>query len=143
MGLGRLEYLDVWMPAGPPSDVRQAVASQLRPYVALFYAVVAVFAALVDVLVYMLLPQLAQLTASAPTQQGVRPVALERSAFFIYLAVRLVNQRYTSTTPITATTISNPRRLLVRELLFWFSCGSVFSSFILWCVLNTILEVSP
>jgi flagellar protein FlaJ len=29
-------------------------------------------------LVYMLLPQLAQLTASAPAQQGVRLVALER-----------------------------------------------------------------
>ncbi len=65
---------------------RQAAASQLKPYVALFYAVVAVFTALADVLVYVLLPQLAQLTASAPTQQGIRPVALERSAFFIYPA---------------------------------------------------------
>jgi flagellar protein FlaJ len=59
-------------------EFRQAVASQLRPYVALFYTVVAVFAVLADVLVYVLLPQLAQLTASAPTQQGVKPVALER-----------------------------------------------------------------
>jgi flagellar protein FlaJ len=59
-------------------EFRQAVASQLRPYVALFYAVVAVFAVLADVLVYMLLPQLAQLTASAPTQQGIKPVVLER-----------------------------------------------------------------
>ncbi len=68
------------------AEFRQAAASQLRPYVALFYTVVAVFAVLVDVLVYMLLSQLTQLTASAPTQQGVRPVALERSAFFMYLA---------------------------------------------------------
>ncbi len=67
-------------------EFRQAVASQLKPYVALFYAVVAVFAVLADVFVYVLLPQLTQLTASAPTQQGVRPVVLERSAFFIYLA---------------------------------------------------------
>ena len=59
-------------------EFRQAVASQLRPYVALFYVVVAVFVVLADVLVYLLLPQLAQLTASAPTQQGIRPVVLER-----------------------------------------------------------------
>jgi flagellar protein FlaJ len=59
-------------------EFRQAVASQLRPYVALFYAVVAVFVMLVDVLVYMFLPQLAQLTVSAPTQQGLMLVALER-----------------------------------------------------------------
>ncbi len=37
-------------------EFRQAVASQLRPYVALFYTVVTVFAVLADVLVYVLLP---------------------------------------------------------------------------------------
>ena len=59
-------------------EFRQSVASQLRPYVVLFYAVVVVFAVLADVLVYMLLPQLAQLAASAPAGQGIRPVVLER-----------------------------------------------------------------
>ncbi len=59
-------------------EFRHAVASQLRPYVVLFYAVMVVFAVLVDVLVYIFLPQLAQLMVSAPTQHGVMPVALER-----------------------------------------------------------------
>jgi flagellar protein FlaJ len=59
-------------------EFRQSVASQLRPYVALFYAVMALFAVLADVLAYVLLPQLAQLTAAAPAQHGVRPVVLER-----------------------------------------------------------------
>jgi Flp pilus assembly protein TadB len=58
-------------------EFRQSVASQLRPYVALFYAVVAVFVVLADVLIYILLPQLVQLTVSAPAQ-GVKPVVLER-----------------------------------------------------------------
>ncbi|MEM0483752.1 MAG: type II secretion system F family protein [Pyrobaculum sp.] len=59
-------------------EFRQSVASQLRPYVALFYAVMAVFVVLADVLVYFLLPQLEQLTAAAPTQQGIRPVLLNK-----------------------------------------------------------------
>ncbi len=59
-------------------EFRLAAASQLRPYVALFYVVVAVFAVLVDVLVYIFLPHLVQLTAPAPTELGVRAVALER-----------------------------------------------------------------
>lgn len=59
-------------------EFRQSAISQLRPYVVLFYAVVAVFVVLADVIVYFLLPQLAQLTAAAPTQQGIRPVLLGR-----------------------------------------------------------------
>jgi flagellar protein FlaJ len=57
-------------------EFRQETASQLRPYVVLFYVVVTVFAMLADVLVYVFLPQLVQLTA--PTQLGVRQVVLER-----------------------------------------------------------------
>lgn len=40
-------------------EYRSALVSQLRPYVALFYAVVVVFVLLADVLLYVLLPQLA------------------------------------------------------------------------------------
>jgi len=90
-GAKLLEVLDVAARSfAAVVEFRQAAASQLRPYVALFYAVVAVFAVLADVLVYMLLPQLAQLTASAPAQQGVRPVALERGDVLrvLYISVR-------------------------------------------------------
>ncbi|MEM1568984.1 MAG: type II secretion system F family protein, partial [Thermofilaceae archaeon] len=38
-------------------DFRRELWSQLRPYVALFYAVIVVFVALADVLVYVLLPE--------------------------------------------------------------------------------------
>ncbi|MEZ0248587.1 MAG: secretion system protein, partial [Thermoproteus sp.] len=47
-------------------DFRRELRSQLRPYVVLFYTLIAVFAALSDVLVYMLLPQFAKFAASQP-----------------------------------------------------------------------------
>ncbi|MEL9991340.1 MAG: type II secretion system F family protein [Thermoproteus sp.] len=48
-------------------DFRRELWSQLRPYVALFYAVILVFVALSDVIVYLLLPQLAQLSVQLPS----------------------------------------------------------------------------
>ncbi len=59
-------------------EFRQAIISQLRPYVTLFYVMIGVFVVLADVLVYIFLPQFAQLTAFAPTQHGIMSVALER-----------------------------------------------------------------
>ncbi|ABL88563.1 type II secretion system protein [Pyrobaculum islandicum DSM 4184] len=61
-------------------EFRQSVASQLRPYVALYYAIVVVLAVLTDVLIYMLLPQLAQMMAAAPAQGGIKAAVLDKSA---------------------------------------------------------------
>ncbi len=87
-GAGLPEVLDVAARGfAAVVEFRRAAASQLRSCVGLFYAVVAVFAVLADVLVCVLLPYLAQLTASAPTQQGVRPVVLERGDVFRVLYI--------------------------------------------------------
>jgi len=52
-------------------DFRRELWSQLRPYVALFYAVVAVYVVLADVLVYFLLPSVAKFSASGGPWGGV------------------------------------------------------------------------
>ncbi|RFA95566.1 type II secretion system F family protein [Pyrobaculum aerophilum] len=59
-------------------EFRQSVASQLRPYVALFYAVMVVYAVLADVLVYFLLPQLAKFTPPQAPVGGIQPYLLSR-----------------------------------------------------------------
>ncbi|WP_237179376.1 type II secretion system F family protein [Pyrobaculum ferrireducens] len=67
-------------------EFRSSLLSQLRPYVALFYAVLLVFAALADVLVYFLLPELAKFSAaSAGPIQGIQPAVVSRD-----LAIRVL-----------------------------------------------------
>ncbi|MGC9171055.1 MAG: type II secretion system F family protein [Thermoproteus sp.] len=56
-------------------EFRRDLSAQLRPYVLLYYAVVGVFAALSDVLVYFMLPRLAQLTAQV-SNAAIRPATV-------------------------------------------------------------------
>ncbi|MEM4764917.1 MAG: hypothetical protein QW598_08465, partial [Pyrobaculum sp.] len=72
-------------------DFRRELWSQLRPYVALFYAVIVVFVALADVLVYVLLPELAKFAASQPAGPvgGVKTsaVPMEDALAVLFLTV--------------------------------------------------------
>jgi flagellar protein FlaJ len=95
-------------------EFRHSVASQLRPYVFLFYAVMAVFALLADVLAYVLLPQLAQLTAAAPAQHGVRPVVLERGDALRALYVSGISSAIASGLIVGRVVYGSPRAGLVH-----------------------------
>lgn len=65
-------------------EFRRDVESQLRPYVALYYALIVTFVVLADVLVYFLLPQLAQL-ASRVSGPGITPAVINREDAIVVL----------------------------------------------------------
>lgn len=70
-------------------EFRRDLTTQLRPYVLLFYAVLGVFVVLSDVLIYFMIPQLAELSSSA-VASSIRPAvvnALDALAIVFFSAI--------------------------------------------------------